>query len=129
MTVESLSTPNGPGAIGPYSTAVRAGDWVIVSGQIGIDPTTGALVADDAQAQATQTLENVRTVLGDCGLRLVDVAKTTLYVTDMADFSVINEVYADALGDHRPARATVGVAALPLGARVLIEAWAWAPVR
>lgn len=127
MPVEPVPTPHGPPAAGPYSAAVRAGDWVIVSGQIPIDPATGALVDGGIEAQVTQALVNLEAVLGDCGLGFGDVAKTTIYVTDLGDFPVVNDAYARALGEHRPARATVGVAALPLGARVEIEAWAFAP--
>jgi 2-iminobutanoate/2-iminopropanoate deaminase len=127
VPVHPLPAPSAPTAIGPYAPAVRAGDWVIVSGQIAIDPGTGKLVDGDVRAQTDRVMTNLRAVLDDCGLRVTDLAKTTLYVTDMANFPKVNEVYAEALGDHRPARATVEVAALPLGALVLIEAWAYAP--
>lgn len=127
MPVEPVPTPHGPPAAGPYSAAVRAGDWVIVSGQIPIDPATNALVDGGIAAQATRALANLEAVLRDCGLGFGDVAKTTIYVTDLGEFPAVNEVYARALGKHRPARATVGVAALPWGAKVEIEAWAYAP--
>lgn len=127
MTVEPLPTPSAPPAVGPYSPAVRAGDWIVLSGQVPLDPTTGKLVEGDASAQCRQVLANIRAVLADCGVTLSDVAKTTVFVTDFGDFAAMNAVYAELFGDHRPARATVQVAALPLGARVEIEAWAFAP--
>lgn len=127
MPVEPVPTPHGPPVAGPYSAAVRAGDWVIVSGQIPIDPTTGTLVEGAIETQVAQSLANLAAVLDDCGLGFGDVAKTTIYVTNLAEFPTVNETYGRAFGEHRPARATVGVASLPLGARVEIEAWAFAP--
>ncbi|HEX4490754.1 MAG TPA: Rid family detoxifying hydrolase [Acidimicrobiia bacterium] len=126
MTVESLSTPSAPAAVGPYSPAVRAGDWVVLSGQVGLDPASGKL-ADGVEAQARQVLANIAAVLADCGATLTDVAKSTVFVTDLGDFATVNAVYADAFGEHRPARSTVQVAALPAGARVEIEVWAHRP--
>jgi 2-iminobutanoate/2-iminopropanoate deaminase len=126
VAVEPLSTPSAPGAVGPYSPAVRAGDWVILSGQLGLDPATGKLV-DGVEAQARQALANVAAVLGDCGASLSDVAKSLVFVTDLGDFATVNAVYAEAFGDHRPARSTVQVAALPAGAQVEIEVWAFRP--
>ena len=125
MTVQPLPTPNAPPVAGPYSPAVRAGDWIVCSGQVGIDPVTSRIV-DGVEAQARQVLANLAAVLGDCGASLADVAKTTVFVTDIAQFGTVNAVYADAFGDHRPARSTVQVAALPGGAEVEIEAWAYA---
>lgn len=127
MTVEIVTTPSAPAVAGPYSPAVRAGDWLVLAGQVPLDPATGSLVEGDATAQARQVLANVAAVLGDCGATLADVAKATVFVTDLADFPAINAVYADAFGDHRPARSTVQVAALPLGAAVEIEVWAYRP--
>lgn len=127
MTVDPLDTPSAPPAAGPYSPAVRAGDWIVLSGQVPIDPATGALAEGDAAAQARQVLANIAAVLGDCGATLADVAKSTVFVTDLGDFAAINAVYAEAFGDHRPARSTVQVAALPLGAAVEIEVWAHRP--
>jgi 2-iminobutanoate/2-iminopropanoate deaminase len=94
---------------------------------VGIDPATGSLVDGDVAAQTRQALANVVAVLGDCGASLGDVAKTTVFLLDMGDFPMMNEVYADAFAGHRPARSTVAVAALPLGARVEIEVWAHLP--
>jgi 2-iminobutanoate/2-iminopropanoate deaminase len=124
-----VNTPNAPPVAGPYSAAVRAGDWIVLAGQVPLDPATGRLVEGDASAQCRQVLANIVAVLGDCGATLADVAKTTVFVTDLGDFAAMNAVYADAFGDHKPARATVQVAALPAGAKVEIEAWAFRPER
>jgi 2-iminobutanoate/2-iminopropanoate deaminase len=124
-----VETPNAPPVAGPYAAAVRAGDWLVLSGQIPLDPSTNRLVDGDAAAQCRQVLANLVAVLADCGATLADVAKTTVFVTDLADFAAMNAIYADEFGDHKPARATVQVAALPLGARVEIEAWAFRPER
>ena len=124
--VEAVPTPNAPPVAGPYSPAVRAGDWVVLAGQVGLDPATGKL-ADGVEAQARRVFANITAVLGDCGLTLADVAKATVFVTDIGQFATVNAVYADAFGDHRPARSTVEVAALPAGAEVEIEVWAYAP--
>jgi 2-iminobutanoate/2-iminopropanoate deaminase len=94
---------------------------------VGIDPATGKLAGDGVVDQTRQALANVAAVLGDCGASLGDVAKTTVFLIDMSDFPVMNEVYADTFAGHRPARSTVAVAALPLGARVEVEVWAYAP--
>jgi 2-iminobutanoate/2-iminopropanoate deaminase len=126
MPAEPVATPSAPASAGPYSPAVRAGDWLALAGQVGIDPSTGSL-ADGVAAQTRQALANVAAVLGDCRASLADVAKTTVFLVDMGDFPVMNEVYADAFAGHRPARSTVAVAALPLGARVEVEVWAYAP--
>ena len=122
-----VATPNAPPVAGPYSAAVRAGDWLVLAGQVPIDPATGAIVDGDASAQCRQVLANITAVLGDCGAKLTDVAKTTVFVTDLGDFAAINAIYAEAFGDHKPARSTVQVAALPLGAQVEIEVWVYRP--
>ena len=127
MPPEPVPTPSAPGAAGPYSPAVRAGDWLALAGQVGLDPASGKLAGDGVADQTRQALANVAAVLGDCGASLGDVAKTTVFLIDMSDFPVMNEVYADAFAGHRPARSTVAVAALPLGARVEVEVWAYAP--
>lgn len=127
MTVEPLPTPSAPPAAGPYSPAVRAGDWIVLAGQVGLDPATGRMVEGGVDAQARQVLANIRAVLADCGASLADVAKTTVFVTDIGEFATVNAVYAEAFGDHRPARSTVQVAALPGGAEVEIEVWAHCP--
>jgi 2-iminobutanoate/2-iminopropanoate deaminase len=125
--VEIVPTPSAPPLAGPYSPAVRAGDWLVLAGQLGLDPATGKLASGGAAAEARQALANVEAVLGDCGATLADVAKASVFVTDLADFAAINEVYGEAFGDHRPARTTVQVAALPAGGSVEIEVWAHRP--
>jgi len=107
---------------------VRAGDWVLLAGQLGIDPGTGSLVDGGAAAQAAQALTNVTAVLGDCGAAWSDVAKVTIFLAgSMEHFAAVNERYASVVGAHRPARSTVAVAALPLGAAVEIEAFVHHP--
>ena len=128
MPVESVPTPSAPPAAGPYSPAVRAGDWLVLAGQVGLDPSSGTIVSGGVEAQARQVLANIVAVLRDCGANLADVAKTTVFVTDIAQFATVNDVYAEAFGSHRPARSTVEVAALPGGAEIEIEAWAYRPV-
>jgi len=127
MPVHPVPTPSAPPVAGPYSPAVRAGDWLVLAGQIGLDPASGTMV-DGVEAQARQVLANVAAILADCGAAITDVAKTTVFVTDIAEFATVNAVYAEAFGDHRPARSTVQVAALPGGALVEIETWAYFPV-
>jgi 2-iminobutanoate/2-iminopropanoate deaminase len=104
---------------------VRAGDWLILAGQVGLDPATGRIVDGGVEDQARQVLANIAAILGDAGASLEDVAKTTIFVTDIGFFANVNNVYAEAFGDHRPARSTVEVGALPAGAAVEIETWAY----
>ena len=118
----AITTPQAPQAIGPYSQAVRNGPWLFLSGQIGLDPATGQLVGDDVVAQATRVLENLRAVLSAAGASLDDVVRTTIYLVDLTDFGRVNEEYAHFFTPPFPARATVGVAALPRGARVEVDA-------
>ena len=127
MTVQPLPTPSGPPALGPYSPAVRAGDWVVVSGQVGLDPAGGGFL-DGVEAQTRQILSNIGAILRDCGGSLSDVAKATVFVTDLGDWGTINALYAEAFADHKPARSTVQVAGLPGGALLEIEVWAHLPV-
>jgi 2-iminobutanoate/2-iminopropanoate deaminase len=112
-----------PGPVGPYTPIVQAGDWLIVSGQIGL--AGGHLVGGGFTAELTQALANLRAQLESAGARLDQVAKTTVFLTDMDDFAALNETYIAAFGDHRPARSAVAVKALPLGALVEVEAWAY----
>ena len=121
-----ISTAGAPGAIGPYSQAVKAGGYVFVSGQIPLDPATGALVSGGAGSQAERVLLSLRAVLEAAGTGLESVVKTTIFLTDLADFAAVNEVYARFFPAEPPARATVQVAALPRGAAVEIEAVALA---
>jgi 2-iminobutanoate/2-iminopropanoate deaminase len=111
--------------LGPYTPVVRAGDFVIVSGQGGM--ADGALVAGGVAAETTQTMKNVAAQLATVGATLADVVKTTCFLTDMENFAAFNEAYAAAFGTHRPARSTIGVASLPGGFRVEVEAWAYLP--
>jgi 2-iminobutanoate/2-iminopropanoate deaminase len=127
MPVQVVTTPSAPPVAGPYSPAVRAGDWLVLAGQVGFDAATGALAAGGAGSEARQALANVAAVLGDCGATLADVAKVSVFVTNLADFATINEAYAQAFGEHRPARTTVEVSRLPAGASVEVEVWAYAP--
>jgi 2-iminobutanoate/2-iminopropanoate deaminase len=108
--------------VGPYSPVVRAGEWIICSGQVGA--VDGALVDGGVQAQTLQALANISALLAGEGATLADVVKTTVFLAHINDYSAVNEVYARGFGDHRPARSAVAVAALPLGAMVEIEAWA-----
>ena len=109
--------------VGPYTPLVRAGGWLVASGQLGL--VEGALVAGGAPGELRQAITNLGRLLSDAGASLGDVVKTTVFLTDMADYGPVNEAYAGAFGDHRPARSAVAVAGLPLGAAVEIEAWAW----
>ena len=108
-------------AIGPYSMAIEAGDLVFISGQIPLDAATGKLVDGDISAQAKQSLENLKTILDAAGLGFGHVVKTTIFLTDMADFAAVNEVYKSFVAEPYPARSTFAVAALPMAAKVEIE--------
>lgn len=125
--MDILSAPGAPAAVGPYSHAVRAGGFLFCSGQVGLDPEAGALVPGGVEAQARQVFENIRAVLAAADLTLADVAKATVFLTTMEDFTAVNAIYAEAFGEHRPARSTVAVAELPLGAKVEIEVVAVTP--
>jgi len=122
--MEFVKTDRAPAAVGPYSQAVRAGNWLFVSGQIALDPRTGKLEGD-AAAQTERALQNLFEILKAAGFERESIVKVTIYTTEMENFSKINEVYERMMGNHRPARATVGVASLPLGAKVEIEAVAY----
>jgi len=118
---EIISTENAPGAIGPYSQAVKAGNIVFCSGQIPIDPKTGDFVSEDVAEQTEQVLKNLSAVLEAAGASLNDVVKTTVFLADMNDFAAMNEVYTRYFSENKPARATVQAARLPRDARVEIE--------
>jgi 2-iminobutanoate/2-iminopropanoate deaminase len=122
MPIDFVATPNAPRAIGPYSQATRAGGLLFTAGQVGFDPSTGELVDGGIAEQTERVLLNIRAILQASGLDMANVVKTTVFLVDMAEFAAMNTAYAGAFGDHRPARSTVAVAALPRGARVEIEA-------
>ena len=110
--------------VGPYTPIVRAGDFLICSGQVGL---TSDGLADGVAAQVTQAIANAETLLTGEGAALTDVVKTLVFLVDMDDYGTMNEAYIAAFGDHRPARSAVAVAALPIGAQVEIEMWAYKP--
>jgi 2-iminobutanoate/2-iminopropanoate deaminase len=120
MPKQAITPPKGK-AIGPYSLGIASGDLVFVSGQIPLDAATGKLVEGDVSAQARQSLENVKAVLEAAGLSFAHVVKTTIFLTDMADFAAVNEVYKAYVSEPYPARSTIAVAALPMAAKVEIE--------
>ena len=119
---KALRTDRAPAAIGPYSQAVEEGGLVFLSGQIGLDPASGNLVSGGTAAEAEQVLNNLAAVLAAAGLTFAHVVRTTVYLVDLADFATVNDIYARHVREPYPARATVGVAALPRGARVEIDA-------
>ena len=114
-------------AVGPYTPVVRAGDWIIVSGQLGI--VDGKIVDGGVKAQTAQAVENLKGQLASVGATLGDIAKTLCFLTDMDTFATFNDAYVAGFGNSRPARSTIGVASLPAGGQVEIEAWAYKPVR
>jgi 2-iminobutanoate/2-iminopropanoate deaminase len=118
---EHVHTPHAPHPIGPYSQAVQCGTELYCSGQIPLDPKTGKLVDGDVTAQTERTIENIGAVLCAAGYEFVDVVKTTIFLVDMKDFAAVNAVYEKYFGMSKPARSTVAVAALPLGARIEID--------
>lgn len=120
--MRAVSTPSAPAAIGPYSQAIVANGLVFCSGQIALDPSTGEIVGSDAATQARQVLANLSAVLVAGGSDLSRVVRCTVYLKNMSDFTSINNVYAEAFGSHRPARATVEVARLPRDVLVEIDA-------
>jgi 2-iminobutanoate/2-iminopropanoate deaminase len=121
MPLDFVSTAGAPKAIGPYSQAISADGFVFTAGQVALDPGTGELVGGGITEQTARALENLRAILTAAGTSFSQVVKTTVFLVDMADFTAMNEVYGRVFGNHRPARSTVAVAALPRGARVEIE--------
>ncbi|HET6348929.1 MAG TPA: RidA family protein [Candidatus Krumholzibacteria bacterium] len=116
-----LHSVHAPEPIGPYTQAMRAGDFVFLSGQIGIDPATGKLVGNTAAEQAAQVLKNIRAILTAAGLTFAEVVKSTIFLRNMDDFAKVNEIYGEVFDRDPPARSTIAVAALPMGALVEIE--------
>lgn len=117
-----ISSPDAPAAVGPYSQGISAGPWLFTAGQIPLDPATGELVEGDAEVQTKRVLENLKALLAARGFDFSNVVKTTVFLTDLADFAKMNAVYATYFKEPFPARSTIQVAALPKGARVEIEA-------
>ena len=121
MSIQIVSTASAPPAIGPYAQATIVGNMVYTAGQVALDPATTQVVQGGVPEQTDQVMKNLAAVLEAAGSSLAKVAKTTVFLVDMADFAAMNEVYAKAFGDHRPARSTVAVVGLPRGVRVEIE--------
>lgn len=119
---KAIQTDDAPKAIGPYSQAVLTGDTLYVSGQVPIDPVEGRIVADDVAGQAQQVMRNLEAILVATGMTFTNVIKTTIFLTSMDDFQTVNGIYGAYFPEDPPARATIAVAALPLGAKVEIEA-------
>ncbi|MBO7422640.1 MAG: RidA family protein [Clostridia bacterium] len=120
MSLKIIQTQNAPAAIGPYSQAIVTGGMLLTSGQLGIDPLTNAL-PEGIEAQTRQSLLNIRAILEEAALEVTDVIKTTVFVKNMADFPVVNEIYASFFGDHKPARSCVEVSQLPKSGLIEIE--------
>jgi 2-iminobutanoate/2-iminopropanoate deaminase len=116
-----ISTSDAPAAIGPYSQAIRSGNFIFCSGQIPLDPKSGEMVADDIGTQTRRVLDNISGLLKSEGLSLGDVVKTTIFLTDLGNFQIVNEIYGSYFNNQPPARSTVQVSALPKGAKIEIE--------
>ena len=127
MTAQAITTAAAPAPVGPYNQAVLAAGWLYCSGQIPLDPATGAMVGDgDVAAETRQVLRNLNAVLTEAGATPAQVVRTTVFLADLADFQTVNALYAEVFGEGvSPARACVQVAALPKGARVEIDCIAW----
>jgi len=123
--IEKVSTPKAPQPVGPYSQGIKAGRLIFVSGQIPLDPETGRMVEGDFKARARRALENALAVVEAAGGRLENIVKVTVYLTDLERAGEFNHVYEEFMGNHRPARALVGVARLPAGADVEVEMMAF----
>ncbi len=124
MIKEAIHSVNAPKAIGPYSPAVRIGDFIFLSGQIPIDPATGKIEAEDIKGQTRQVLNNMKAILAECGIDMNYILKTNVYLTDMNEFAAMNEVYAEYFEAPYPARCAAEVSKLAMGAKVEIEAYA-----
>ena len=122
MTIKKIiSTPKAPTAIGPYSQAIRIGDFLYTSGQISLDPETMEMITGDIEVETEKVLKNIEAILKEDGLSLNNIIKTTVYLTDLSEFARMNQVYENFFTDTKPARACVQVAALPKGAKVEID--------
>ncbi len=127
MNKNVISTEHAPGAVGPYSQGVRAGNLLFTAGQIALDPATGKMVEQDIELQTNRVMLNLQGILQAAGTDLSHIVKTTVFLQDMGQFAAMNGVYGQFFGDQPPARSTVEVAKLPLGALVEIEAIAMIP--
>lgn len=116
-----ISAANAPAAIGPYSHAISTGDFLFTSGQIALDPATGKIVGDSIEEQAEQVLKNLEAVLAANNMTFANVIKTTVFLTDLADFTIVNQIYATRFSTEPPARSCVQVAGLPGGSKIEIE--------
>ncbi len=116
-----VQTPDAPKAVGPYSQAVQCGEWLFLSGQIGLNPETSELARGGIEAETRQVLQNIQAILQAAGASAQHICKTTIFLTDLNSFATVNQIYAAAMVAPLPARSTVQVAALPLGAQVEIE--------
>lgn len=119
--MDFIATKDAPHAIGPYSQAVRSGNLVFLSGQIALDPKSGNLIEGDFSSQVRRVFDNLRAVLRASGADFKNVTRATVYLTDLTNFQILNSIYAEYFGDHKPARSTVGVAQLPRGAQVEVD--------
>ena len=116
-----IQTNQAPAAIGPYSQAIRKGDFLFASGQLGIDPHTGDFVEGGVKEQTVQVFKNIKAILAEAGYKMEDIVKTTVFLSDMSDFPVVNEIYASQFENNFPARSTVAVKTLPKNGLVEIE--------
>jgi 2-iminobutanoate/2-iminopropanoate deaminase len=124
--IERIYPPGAAAPRGPYSPGARAGEFIYVSGQVPVDPVTNQIVSGDVKAETRQVLSNIQRILEGAGATMADVVKCSVFLTDIRDFAAMNEVYTEFFGDIKPARSTIGVAALPLsGAKVEIDAIAY----
>ena len=128
MSLASVSTENAPAAIGPYSQAIWAGPFLYLSGQLGLEPTSGELAGPDVSSQAPQALENLVSILEAAGLSTEDVVSVDVYMTNMGQFGEFNSIYSRYFDTHKPVRVAIGVASLPLGASVEVRCVAYRPV-
>ena len=122
MEIKAVKTENAPKAIGPYSQAIKVGDFIFVSGQLPVDPATGLFPSEDIKELAKQSMNNIKSILEEAGSSMDNVVKTTIFLKDLKDFAAVNEVYASFFSSTFPARSCFEVAALPKGARLEIEA-------
>ena len=121
MTLKPIETKKAPKAIGPYSQAMECGSFIFTSGQIAIDSDSGKMVSDSIEEQTRRVLKNLLEILKKCRASFKNVVETTIFCTDLSDFQVINKIYAEMMGKHRPSRSTVQVAALPKNAKIEIK--------